>query len=122
IRIPDLSLAHILRNLDALGSQIGAHPLRRIRVEGDVVQVTVFLRWLRKQFQILVFINLDEGDAVSTIVALQTVRFRIAEKALIESPSLSQVADKKGHVRNTENVWASYLVIPGALRAQKQAC
>ena len=110
VGIPNLAFAHLFWDLYALGCEITPHTFRRISEERNMVQVAVLLWIFRKQFQVLVFVDFDEGDAVRAVVAFQGVGFLVSQEIFVERAGFLQVSDKQRHVGNAENVRALDLI------------
>jgi hypothetical protein len=92
---------------DAAGGEVEAHLFGVGDDEGDVAEVTGACGGpLVEEFDVLVVVDLDEGDADGAVGVLEVVGVVVAEEAVPEVEGGGEVGDEEAGVGDAEDLWA----------------
>jgi hypothetical protein len=72
--------------------------------------MAVLLWSFRKEFYVLLVIDLDESNPIRTIVALLNIWFGEPEKVLVKNARCLQIANVQRHMRHTKDARPSLLL------------
>src|SRR5260370_13951771 len=117
--ISGLPLCYCSRNFHSMFSEIIAHLLRVVCIDGNVVKLAVSLRRIGEQFEILLIVNLDERDSYGAVVAFECERLLETQEVLVEVARFVEIADIQSNVRDAKNAGTLCLVCFRRKRSEK---
>src|SRR6266851_1806625 len=107
-QVAGLVLGYRLGDLDANGSQVGAHAARIVGFEANIMEKAVVLGIFSNEFDELMVIDLDEYQVLGPVWVLQGKGLFEAEKVFIVGAGFAQVTHIVGNMRNAKNTWMLY--------------
>src|SRR5262249_15773301 len=85
-----------------MASKVIAHLLRIVGINGNVIELTVILRRIGEQLDILLVINLDKCNSHRAIVTFQREWLLKSKKVLVESARFCEIARVEGYMSHAE--------------------
>lgn len=109
VAVAGFAFAYGVAGGDAMGVEVEAHLLGVGDEEGDVAEVSGACgRLLVEEFDVLVVVDFDEGDADGAVGILEVVGLVVAEEAVPEVEGFGEVGDEVASVGDAEDFGTLY--------------